>query len=88
VVFACNPLLGVATLVTFAIFVAFFRYVSLASMVAAVFAPFYQVLIWDADAYAVALAVMGLLLVWRHEANIRRLVAGTESKLGQKARTS
>ena len=67
---------------------AFFRYVSLASMVAAVFAPFYQALIWDADAYAVALGVMGLLLVWRHEANIRRLVAGTESKLGQKARTS
>jgi glycerol-3-phosphate acyltransferase PlsY len=62
--------------------------VSLASMVAAVFAPFYQVLIWDAGAYAVALGVMGLLLVWRHEANIRRLVAGTESKLGQKARTS
>lgn len=88
VVFALNPLLGVATLATFAIFVAFFRYVSLASMVAAVFAPFYQALIWDADAYAVALAVMGLLLVWRHEANIRRLVAGTESKLGQKATTS
>jgi glycerol-3-phosphate acyltransferase PlsY len=88
VVFGLNPLLGVAVLATFAIFVAFFRYVSLASMVAAVFAPFYQVLIWDADAYAVALAVMGLLLVWRHEANIRRLVAGTESKLGQKARTS
>ena len=88
VVFALNPLLGVATLATFAIFVAFFRYVSLASMVAAVFAPFYQALIWDADAHAVALAVMGLLLVWRHEANIRRLVAGTESKLGQKATTS
>jgi acyl phosphate:glycerol-3-phosphate acyltransferase len=87
VVFACNPVLGVATLVTFVIFVAFFRYVSLASMVAAVFAPFYQALIWDADAYAAALAVMALLLVWRHEANIRRLVAGTESKLGQKART-
>ena len=28
---------------------------------------------------------MGLLLVWRHQANIRKLLAGTESKLGQKA---
>jgi glycerol-3-phosphate acyltransferase PlsY len=28
---------------------------------------------------------MGLLLVWRHEPNIRKLLAGTESKLGQKA---
>jgi glycerol-3-phosphate acyltransferase PlsY len=28
---------------------------------------------------------MSLLLVWRHEGNIRKLIAGTESKLGQKA---
>jgi acyl phosphate:glycerol-3-phosphate acyltransferase len=45
-------------------------------------------LIWRADAYALAIIVMGLLLVWRHEGNIRKLIAGTESKLGQKARTS
>ena len=29
---------------------------------------------------------MGLLLIWRHTANIRKLLEGTESKLGQKAR--
>ena len=28
---------------------------------------------------------MSLLLIWRHEGNIRKLLAGTESKLGQKA---
>jgi glycerol-3-phosphate acyltransferase PlsY len=28
---------------------------------------------------------MSLLLVWRHEGNIRKLLAGTESRLGQKA---
>jgi glycerol-3-phosphate acyltransferase PlsY len=27
---------------------------------------------------------MSLLLVWRHAANIRKLMAGTESRLGQK----
>jgi acyl phosphate:glycerol-3-phosphate acyltransferase len=32
-----------------------------------------------------AITVMSLLLVWRHEANIRKLLAGTESKLGHKA---
>ena len=31
-----------------------------------------------------AVAVMGLLLVWRHSANIQKLLKGTESKLGQK----
>jgi glycerol-3-phosphate acyltransferase PlsY len=88
VLFGFNPLLGLATVLTWAIIAAFFRYSSLASLAAAAFAPFYQLLIWRADAYALAIIVMGLLLVWRHEGNIRKLIAGTESKLGQKARTS
>jgi len=86
VLFAYNPLLGLATLLTFAIIAAFFRYASLASIAAAVFAPFYQLLIWGAEANALAIIVMSLLLVWRHEGNIRKLIAGTESKLGQKAK--
>jgi len=86
VLFAYNPLLGLATLLTFVIIAAFFRYASLASIAAAVFAPFYQLLIWGAEANALAIIVMSLLLVWRHEGNIRKLIAGTESKLGQKAK--
>ena len=39
-----DPLLGGATLATWLIIVAFFRYSSLASIVAAVFAPFWRVL--------------------------------------------
>ena len=37
------------------------------------------------DEQALAVMVMSLLLVWRHEGNIRKLLAGTESKIGQKA---
>lgn len=85
VLLAFNPWLGAATLLTFVIIVAFFRYVSLGSIVAAVFAPFYQLLIWDAGVIAGAITVMSLLLVWRHSANIQKLLAGKESKLGQKA---
>ncbi len=85
VLMALNPLLGLATLLSFAIIVAFSRYVSLASVVAAVFAPFYQALIWGLEPSFVALAAMSLLLVWRHEGNIRKLLAGTENKFGQKA---
>ncbi|MGA0611729.1 glycerol-3-phosphate 1-O-acyltransferase PlsY [Caldimonas sp. KR1-144] len=85
VLFAFNPWLGLATLASFAIVVAFSRYVSLGSMVAAAFAPFYQLLIWGGGAIALATGAMGLLLIWRHQANIRKLLAGTESKLGQKA---
>ncbi|HEY0954096.1 MAG TPA: glycerol-3-phosphate 1-O-acyltransferase PlsY [Roseateles sp.] len=85
VIFALNPILGVATLATWAIIAWFSRYSSLAAIVSAAFAPMYQLLIWEAGPTALALIIMGLLLVWRHQANIKKLLAGTESKLGQKA---
>ena len=84
VLFGFNPLLGLATLATWAIVAFFFRYSSLASLVSALFAPFYQVLIWGGGAVAWAAVAMSLLLVWRHSANIQKLLRGTESRLGQK----
>jgi acyl phosphate:glycerol-3-phosphate acyltransferase len=85
VLMGLNPWLAAATLASFGIILTFSRYVSLASIVAAVFAPFYQALIWGVEPLILALVVMSLLLVWRHEGNIKKLLAGTENKLGQKA---
>lgn len=85
VLMALNPWLALATLASFAIILAFFRYVSLGSIVAALFAPFYQLLIWGAEPALLCVVPMGLLLIWRHEGNIRKLLKGTENKLGQKA---
>ena len=85
VLMAFNPWLGLATLLTWAIVAAFSRYSSLASLAAAVFAPFYQLLIWNADGTAMAIILISLLLIWRHEANIRRLIAGKETRLGHAA---
>ena len=89
VLIGVNPVLALATLLTFAIVVYFSRFVSLASMVAAIFAPVYYLLgdgvAWQAAATEVlSLAVMAVLLVWRHRENINRLVSGTESPLGKK----
>lgn len=85
VLLAINPWLGGATLLTWVIVAAFIRYSSLASLVAALFAPFYQALIWGVEPSLLAIVAMSLLLVWRHEGNIRKLLAGTESRLGQKS---
>jgi len=85
VLMALNPWLGLATLLSWVIIAGFFRYSSLASIVAAGFAPFYQLLIWGAEPVLLAIVPMSLLLVWRHEGNIRKLFAGTETKLGHKA---
>lgn len=85
VLLAINPLLGAATLVTWLIIAYFSRYSSLAAIVASVFAPFYQMLIWGMGPIVLMAGLMGLLLVWRHQANIKKLLNGTESKIGQKS---
>ena len=84
VLLAFNPMLGAATLVSWLMVAYFFRYSSLAAVVAAAFAPYYHALIWGGSPATMAIAVMSLLLIWRHEANIRKLLAGTETKIGQK----
>lgn len=89
VVFGVHWILGVATCLTWLIIAFFFRYSSLASLVSAVFAPVYYLLgdrlAWYADTpVAGALFAMALLLAWRHRANIQRLLAGKESRLGAK----
>ena len=81
--------LGLATAATWLIIAFFFRYSSLASLVAAVFAPFFYVLgggvAWYTDArVGMAIAVMSGLLAWRHKENIQRLLQGKESRLGSK----
>jgi glycerol-3-phosphate acyltransferase PlsY len=88
-VFGIHWLLGVATGLTWLIIAFFFRYSSLASLVAAVFAPVYFLMLdrifWTAEAPVVmALFVMALLLAWRHRVNIERLLKGTEPRLGTK----
>ncbi len=88
-VFGIHWLLGVATGLTWLIIAFFFRYSSLASLVAAVFAPVYFLLgdriQWYAETPVVlALFAMAALLAWRHRENIKRLLAGKESRLGAK----
>jgi len=85
VLIGLNPLLGIGTLVTWLLVAYFFRYSSLAALVSALFAPFYQLLIWGPGPTAIAAGAMGLLLIWRHAANIQKLLNGTEGKLGQKS---
>lgn len=81
--------LGLATAATWLIMAFFFRYSSLASLAAAVFAPVYYIfgdgLAWRMEGPVLfAVSVMALLLIYRHAENIGRLARGTESKIGQK----
>jgi len=87
VLFGLNLWLGVGTLVTWGVIAAFFRYVSLASLIAALFATFYAWWLFGLQPVSWVAVVMAALLAWRHRENIKRLAAGTESKLGAKSAT-
>jgi acyl phosphate:glycerol-3-phosphate acyltransferase len=89
VIIAYNPWLGMASLATWLIVAYFSRYSSLAAIVTAVFAPAFYLfgngVAWRAPGVVVlSLAIMAVLLVWRHAENINRLLAGKESKIGAK----
>ena len=89
VVLGLHAVLGLACAATWIILAVFFRYSSLASLVAAVFAPVYYTLaagpLWYLrPAVLACLVVMAALLVYRHRENITRLLQGKESKLGAK----
>jgi glycerol-3-phosphate acyltransferase PlsY len=85
VLLAINPWLGVASLATFLIIAFFTRYASLASIISAVFAPLYELLIWGGGPIAAAVTAMGALLIWRHAGNIQKLIKGTENRIGQRS---
>ena len=84
VLLAIDWRLGLGTLATWAIIAAFLRYSSLAALVAAIFAPFFTALLLGFDAYFACVLLMAALLIWRHRANIVRLLDGTESRIGGK----
>jgi glycerol-3-phosphate acyltransferase PlsY len=89
VILAVSWPLGLATLGTWLIIAYFFRYSSLAALVAAVFAPVYYLMgdgvAWSAETPITAgLIVMSAMLVYAHKDNITRLLKGTESRLGKK----
>jgi glycerol-3-phosphate acyltransferase PlsY len=84
VLIAISPVLGLATVLTWLIVAFFFRYSSLAALVSAVFAPLYDIFMFGPNVAAWAIFAMSALLVWRHRANISKLLAGTESRIGEK----
>jgi acyl phosphate:glycerol-3-phosphate acyltransferase len=89
VVLGIHWILGLACIASFAILLYFFRYVSLASIAGAAFAPFYylfgdRVAWYTSKPVLFAIFIMAVLLAVRHRENISRLLAGTESKFGKK----
>lgn len=84
VLLAMDWRVGLAVLLVWLTLVVVSRYSSLGALGAALFAPVAVYLILGAGPLLAASFVMCALLAWRHEANIRKLLNGTESRIGEK----
>ena len=84
VLLALSPWLGLATLGTWLLVALVTRYSSLAALVSAAAAPVFCALLFGIDITACAVLAMSVLLVSRHRTNIGNLLAGRESRIGQK----
>ncbi|MGH8660800.1 MAG: glycerol-3-phosphate 1-O-acyltransferase PlsY [Burkholderiales bacterium] len=86
VLVALDPWLAAGAVATWLIIAFFFRYSSLAALVAAASAPFFALFLYGMGRFALegAIGVMliAMLIAWRHQANIRNLLAGTEGRIG------
>jgi glycerol-3-phosphate acyltransferase PlsY len=84
VLFGFDVWLGLGSLASWCVIAVFFRYASLASLVAALFAPFFAWYISLGYDVLLVAASIAALLIWRHKKNIGRLFAGTEAQIGAK----
>ncbi len=83
VLLAIDWRIGIAILVVWLTVVVVSRYSSLAALVATLFAPVATYVLLGAGPMFAASLVMGAVLFWRHEANIRKLLRGEESRIGE-----
>ena len=75
---------GLGGAIVFGLALAMFRIVSLSS-IATVIAAMILMVVWQQPfAFQVATIAGGLYVIWCHRANIKRLLAGTEPRIGQK----
>ncbi|HEX7386785.1 MAG TPA: glycerol-3-phosphate 1-O-acyltransferase PlsY [Castellaniella sp.] len=84
-----QPWLALATVATWIIIAVTLRYSSLAAIMAAIFAPFYYILgadvAWRMNSLTAAvITFVSVMILARHKANISRLLAGKEGRIGAK----
>lgn len=85
---ALTPWMALLGLLVYIPVVALSRYTSLGALVTAAVLPVAAFFAYPRDVTPNRfqfVTLMAVLVVWRHRENIRRLLAGTERKLGQKA---
>lgn len=86
ILFAFNPLLAFLVFLVWYIVMKISGYVSLASLAAAVAIPLLMLLFKVSSAFLIFGLIGSTLAIYKHIPNIKRLLAGTEQKVGQQSK--
>jgi glycerol-3-phosphate acyltransferase PlsY len=87
VLFGFSVYLGLAAISTWIIVAVVFRTSSIASMVSAMLAPFAAWMLFGiTHPFFASMVLLAVLLICRHRQNIKNILAGTESRIGQRAK--
>lgn len=84
VLLVMNPVVALGAFGVFGVILAIFRIVSLSSILGAIAVNLLMIFFSQPLAYILFAIVAGVYVIWRHQSNIKRLVVGTEPKIGQK----
>ncbi len=85
VIFGFAWQVGVAFMITWFIIAKLFKFSSLAALVGSLVSILAVSFFLPLPYYLITMIIMVILIFWRHKANIEKLMAGTESKIGEKA---
>lgn len=84
VLLAFDVWLGLACIATWLLIAATTRLSSLAALIAAALAPVFALFLLPSRQGVIVVALMSVLLIWKHKKNISGLLQGSESRIGQK----
>ncbi len=80
---ALNLMVGIGACLTWVVVAAIFRISSLAALLALIMAPVYAWYLGNIE-LSIAVLMLAILSIIRHNQNIKRIFYGTEAKIGQK----
>ena len=87
VVVLCNPLCGIPAVIIGILVIVFTRFISLGSMtIMTLYMIGMCILNWGKWPVCLFAVILCVWCIWRHRANVGRLLNGTENKIGQRAK--
>ena len=87
VILALDWRLAIVTLIVFLLIVIITRYVSLGSLVISTLLPIWIIIFYPGNLHMIIVSIIFTLSAFiKHRSNIKRLMSGTENKIGQKVK--